>query len=138
MTVVLLSRIQFALTVIFHFWFVATTVGVMLCIVIFELLYAFGKGNREKYGRLALFFMKIYFFSFAIGVVTGLVMELQFGMNWSAYSSFFGDIIGVPLAIEGITAFFLESTLLGLWRFTWGKINKKLHVLFGVDRKSVV
>jgi cytochrome d ubiquinol oxidase subunit I len=119
------------MTVIFHFWFVTTTVGVMACVLIFELLYAFGKGNTDKYGRLALFFMKIYFFSFAIGVVTGLVMELQFGMNWSAYSSFFGDIIGVPLSIEGITAFFLESTLIGLWRFTWGKIGKRIHVLFG-------
>lgn len=131
MFVTTMSRIQFALTAIVHFFFVPTTVGLMASTLIFELLYVFGKKETEHYGRLALFFAKLYFVSFATGVVTGLIMEFQFGMNWSVYAYFFGDVIGVPLALEGIMAFFMESTLIGLWRFTWGKINKKLHVLFG-------
>ncbi|WP_416207832.1 cytochrome ubiquinol oxidase subunit I [Enterococcus sp. HY326] len=130
MFVTTMSRIQFAMTAIMHFFFVPTTIGLMAATLIFELIYVFGKKENEHYGRLALFFAKLYFFSFGTGVVTGLIMEFQFGMNWSAYAYFFGDVIGVPLALEGIMAFFMESTLIGLWRFTWGKINKKLHVLF--------
>lgn len=131
--IVELSRWQFAVTVISHFIFVPITIGLITVVAIFELLYAFGKKkDTEHYGRLALFFAKIAFFSFGAGVATGLVMELQFGMNWSEYSRFFGDVIGVPIALEGLTAFFLEAVLLGLWRFTWGKINKKVHALFAV------
>lgn len=131
--VVTLSRWQFAVTVISHFIFVPTTIGLITVVVIFELLYAFGKKKgRDDYGRLALFFAKIAFFSFGAGIATGLVMELQFGMNWSEYSRFFGDVIGVPIALESLTAFFLEAVLLGLWRFTWGKINPRTHALFGI------
>lgn len=128
-----LSRWQFAVTVISHFIFVPITIGLITVVVILELLYAFGKKEGSKdYGRLALFFAKIAFFSFGAGVATGLVMEFQFGMNWSEYSRFFGDVIGVPIALESLTAFFLEAVLLGLWRFTWGKINPKVHALFGI------
>ncbi|WP_010624731.1 cytochrome ubiquinol oxidase subunit I [Companilactobacillus versmoldensis] len=127
-----MSRIQFAVTVITHFLLVATSIGMMLVTVIFEMMYAFGGDKNEKYGRLALFFGRIFFFSFATGVLTGIVMELQFGLNWSSYSKFFGDIIGVPLVIESMLAFFVESNLIGLWRFTWGKMNKKWHAFIGL------
>lgn len=129
-----LSRLQFAVTVITHFMFVTTTIGLYTITVIFEFFYAFGKPkNQETYGRLALFFAKIGFLSFGLGVVTGLVMEFQFGLNWSAYAAFFGDIIGVPISIETMAAFFLETVLLGLWRFSWGKINKKVHCIIGAS-----
>ena len=132
LAIVNLSRLQFAITVVTHFMFVTTTIGLYTITVIFELFYAFGKKeNQETYGRLALFFAKIGFISFGLGVVTGMVMELQFGLNWSAYAAFFGDIIGVPISIETMSAFFLETVLLGLWRFSWGKINKKLHCVLG-------
>ncbi|ERL65663.1 cytochrome ubiquinol oxidase subunit I [Schleiferilactobacillus shenzhenensis] len=127
-----LSRLQFALTAIVHFAFVATTTGMLLTTIIFEFIYAYGRGNKDQYGRLALFFSRIFIFSFATGVVTGLIMEFQFGLNWSAFARLMGDIVGVPLAIESMLAFFLESTIIGAWRFTWGMLNKKAHAWLGL------
>ncbi|WP_416353587.1 cytochrome ubiquinol oxidase subunit I [Agrilactobacillus fermenti] len=132
LAVTTLSRIQFAMTAIVHFLFVPTSIGLLLATLIFEMLYAYGHHDTEKWGRLTLFFSRIFFFSFATGVVTGLIMELQFGMNWSAFTKMMGDIAGVPLAIESMIAFFIESTLIGMWRFTWGKLNKRVHAWFGV------
>jgi cytochrome d ubiquinol oxidase subunit I len=133
MAVVTLSRWQFAITVISHFIFVPTTIGLITTTLIFELVYTFRKcKDSEHYGRLALFFAKIAFLSFGCGVVTGLVMEMQFGMNWSPFAAFYGDVAGVPVTLETLTAFFLETIMLGLWRFTWGKINKKMHAAIGI------
>ncbi|MCH4169642.1 MAG: cytochrome ubiquinol oxidase subunit I [Lactobacillus sp.] len=131
LAVTTMSRFQFALTAIVHFLFVPTSIGILTATLIFEFLYAYGHGDTEKYGRLTLFFSKIYFLSFATGVVTGIIMEMQFGLNWSAFSRLMGDIAGVPLVIESMMAFFIESTLIGMWRFTWGKLNKRVHAWFG-------
>ena len=127
-----LSRMQFAVTAITHFLFVTTTVGMLLTTMIFEFLYAYGRGDTEKFGRLTLFFSRIFFFSFGTGVVTGLIMEFQFGMNWSAFTRLMGDVAGVSLAIESMISFFIESTIIGLWRFTWGKLPKRAHAWLGV------
>lgn len=127
-----LSRMQFAVTAITHFLFVTTTIGMLLTTMIFEFMYAYGRGDTEKYGRLTLFFSRIFFFSFGTGVVTGLIMEFQFGMNWSAFTRLMGDVAGVPLAIESMISFFVESTIIGLWRFTWGKLPKRAHAWLGV------
>lgn len=126
-----LSRWQFAFTAGFHFMFVGISIGLMLVTVIFEALYTFKSTGAENYGRLAKFFGRIFIYSFATGVVTGLFMELQFGLNWSGLSKFLGDIMGAPLAVESMMAFFMESTLIGVWTITWGTINKKLHLLIG-------
>jgi cytochrome d ubiquinol oxidase subunit I len=125
MDVLLLARLQFALTIIYHFFFVPLTLGLSLMVAILETLYV-TTGN-EKYKRLTKFWGKLFLINFAIGVVTGIVQEFQFGMAWSEYSRFVGDIFGAPLAIEGLTAFFLESTFLGIWIFGWDKLSKGLH-----------
>lgn len=127
-----LSRMQFALTAIVHFLFVTTTVGMLLTTIIFEFLYAYGHKNSERYGRLSLFYSRFFIFSFATGVVTGLIMEFQFGLNWSAFARLMGDVVGVPLAIESMVAFFMESTIIGAWRFTWGMFNKRAHAWLGL------
>ena len=126
MDIVLLSRWQFALTIIYHFFFVPLTLGLGWLVAILETLYVVKK--KELYKKLTKFFGKLFLINYAMGVVTGIVMEFQFGMNWSEYSRFVGDVFGAPLAIEGLTAFFLESTLLGVWIFGWERISKKLHV----------
>jgi cytochrome d ubiquinol oxidase subunit I len=125
MDLVLLSRWQFGLTIIYHFFFVPLTLGLGWLVAILETLYVSKKS--EVYKKLTKFFGKLFLLNFAMGVVTGIVMEFQFGMNWSEYSRFVGDVFGAPLAIEGLTSFFLESTLLGVWIFGWEKISKKLH-----------
>lgn len=125
MDVLLLSRWQFALTVIYHFFFVPLTLGLGWLVAILETLYVVKKD--ENYKKLARFFGKLFLINYAMGVVTGIVMEFQFGMNWSEYSRFVGDIFGAPLAIEALLAFFLESTLLGVWIFGWERLSKKLH-----------
>jgi cytochrome bd ubiquinol oxidase subunit I len=122
---VLLSRLQFAITTIYHFFFVPLTLGLVWFVVIFETTYVV-TGN-QTYKRLAKFWGKLFLINFAMGVVTGIVMEFQFGMNWAAYARFVGDIFGAPLAIEALLAFFLESTFLGIWIFGWEQLPKKLH-----------
>jgi len=125
MDIVLLSRWQFALTIIYHFFFVPLTLGLGWLVAILETLYVVKK--NEMYKKLTKFFGKLFLINYAMGVVTGIVMEFQFGMNWSEYARFVGDVFGAPLAIEGLLAFFLESTLLGVWIFGWERLSKKLH-----------
>jgi len=125
MDALLLARLQFTLTSVFHFFFVPLTLGLSLFVAIMETAYV--RTNNGMYKRLAKFWGNIFLINFAVGVVTGIVMEFQFGLNWSEYSRFVGDIFGVPLAIEALLAFFLESTFLGIWVFGWDKLPKKLH-----------
>lgn len=128
LSVVSLARFQFAMTTIFHFFFVPLTIGMGLIVAIMETLYVVKKD--EIYKHMTQFWSRIYLLSFAVGVVTGIIQEFQFGMNWSEYSRFVGDIFGAPLAIESLVAFFMESTFIGLWMFTWDKVKPKLHVTF--------
>jgi cytochrome bd ubiquinol oxidase subunit I len=122
----LLSRWQFGLTTIYHFLFVPLTIGLSLTVALFQT--AWVRTDTAKYLRLTHFFGKIFLINFAMGVVTGIVQEFQFGMNWSDYSRFVGDVFGAPLAFEGIVAFFLEATFIGLWIFGWDKLPKRLHL----------
>ncbi len=121
-----LARWQFAITTVYHFLFVPITIG--MGFVVAGLQTAWYRTNKEKYLRATKFFGKLFLINFAIGVVTGIVQEFQFGMNWSSYSRFVGDIFGAPLAMEGLLAFFLESTFLGLWIFGWDRLPKKIHL----------
>ncbi len=123
---VVLSRLQFALTTIYHFFFVPLTLGMVWFVAIFETMYV--RTGNETFKKLTKFWGKLFLINFAMGVVTGIVMEFQFGMNWAGYANYVGDIFGAPLAIEALMAFFLESTFLGLWIFGWDKLSKKLHV----------
>ena len=125
MDVVLLSRLQFGLTTVYHFFFVPLTIGLTLMVAIMETMYV--KKKDETYLQMAKFWGKLLLINFAMGVVTGIVQEFQFGMNWSTYSRFVGDIFGAPLAIEALFAFFLESTFLGIWIFGWDKVKPALH-----------
>lgn len=125
MNVLLLARLQFAFTIVYHFFFVPLTIGLSLVVAILETIYV-STGN-EIYKRMTRFWGKLFLINFAMGVVTGIVQEFQFGMSWSEYSRFVGDIFGAPLAIEALVAFFLESTFLGLWIFGWEKLSKGLH-----------
>jgi cytochrome d ubiquinol oxidase subunit I len=122
----ILSRWQFAITTIFHFFLVPLTLGLSILVAIFESRYV-ATGN-ETYKRMARFWGKVFLINFAAGVVTGIVQEFHFGMNWSGYARFMGDIFGAPLAIEALLAFYLESTFLGLWVFGWDRFSKKLHL----------
>lgn len=128
MDILTLSRLQFALTSMFHFIFVPLTLGLSILVALMETLYVFK--NDEKYLRMTKFWGKLFLINFALGVVTGITMEFQFGMNWAEYSKYVGDIFGAPLAIEATVAFFLESTFLGLWIFSWKKVSKGMHALF--------
>ncbi|AXH99411.1 cytochrome ubiquinol oxidase subunit I [Sporosarcina sp. PTS2304] len=123
---VLLARIQFASTTLFHFIFVPLSIGLALIIAIMQTMYLVKKD--EIYLKMTKFWSVFFLINFAIGVVTGIIQEFQFGMNWSAYSRFVGDIFGAPLAVEALLAFFLESTFIGIWIFGWGKIPKWLHL----------
>ncbi len=125
MTEVVLARLQFATITTFHFFFVPLTLGLAILVAVMETLYV-TRGD-EKYKRMTKFWGHLFIINFAIGVATGLVQEFQFGMNWSEYSRFMGDIFGVPLAIEALLAFFMESTFIGVWVFGWDKLPKKLH-----------
>ncbi len=122
---VLLSRWQFGITTVYHFFFVPLTIGLSLLVAIMETMYV-NTGN-EVYKRMTRFWGKLFLINFAVGVVTGLVLEFQFGMNWADYSRFVGDVFGAPLAIEGLLAFFLESIFLGVWLFGWDKLSKAWH-----------
>ena len=126
MDVLELARIQFGTTTIYHFLFVPATIGLAPLVAIFHTQYL--RTGHERYRRLAKFWGKILLIIFAMGIVTGIVQEFQFGMNWSAYSWFVGDVFGAPLALEALLAFFLESTFLGLWIFGWDRLPPKLHV----------
>ena len=123
--VVLLSRLQFGLTTVYHFFFVPLTIGLTVMVALMESIYA--KNGNEDYRKMAKFWGKLLLINFAMGVVTGIVQEFQFGMNWSGYSRYVGDIFGAPLAIEALFAFFLESTFLGIWIFGWDKLKPAMH-----------
>lgn len=126
MDVLDLARLQFGVTTVYHFLFVPITIG--LSFLVAGLQTAWVRTNNEKYLRATKFFGKLFLINFAMGVVTGIVQEFQFGMNWSDYSRFVGDVFGAPLAVEGLLAFFLESTFLGLWIFGWDRLPKKVHL----------
>jgi len=121
-----LARWQFAITTVYHFFFVPVTIS--LVAITAGLQTAWYRTGKEKYLRLTKFYGKLFLINIAMGVVTGIVQEFQFGMNWSDYSRFVGDIFGAPLAFEALLAFFLESTFLGIWIFGWGRVPEKLHV----------
>jgi len=121
-----LARWQFAITTVYHFIFVPITIGSGFLVA--GLQTAWYRTSKESYLRATKFFGKLFLINFAMGVVTGIVQEFQFGMNWSSYSRFVGDIFGAPLAMEGLLAFFLESTFLGIWIFGWDKLSKKMHL----------
>ena len=122
-----LSRLQFAVTAMFHFIFVPLTLGLSILTAYMETRYV--QTDDETYLRMTRFWGKLFLINFALGVVTGITMEFQFGMNWAEYSKYVGDIFGAPLAIEATMAFFLESTFIGLWVFGWGKLSKKAHAV---------
>ncbi|MEU4722992.1 cytochrome ubiquinol oxidase subunit I [Nonomuraea dietziae] len=121
-----LARWQFGVTTVYHFLFVPLTIG--LGVFVAGLQTAWHRTGKEHYLRLTKFFGKLFLINFAMGVVTGIVQEFQFGMNWSEYSVFVGDVFGAPLALEALLAFFMESTFLGLWIFGWDKLPKRVHL----------
>ncbi len=126
MDALLLARLQFAATTVYHFFFVPLTLGLSVLLAIMETLYV--RSGNETYKKMVKFWGKLFLINFAMGVATGLVQEFQFGMNWSEYSRFVGDVFGAPLAIEGLLAFFMESTFLGAWTFGWEKLSKRAHL----------
>jgi cytochrome d ubiquinol oxidase subunit I len=121
-----LARWQFGVTTVYHFLFVPLTIG--LGVFVAGLQTAWHRTGKEHYLRLTKFFGKLFLINFAMGVVTGIVQEFQFGMNWSEYSTFVGDVFGAPLAMEALLAFFMESTFLGLWIFGWDRLPKRVHL----------
>jgi len=126
-TVVDLSRLQFAATALYHFLFVPLTLGLSVLLAVMETVYVVT--GREIYKRITKFWMRLFMINFALGVATGLTMEVQFGMNWSYYSSFVGDTFGTLLAVEGLMAFFMESTFVGLMVFGWDRLSKGKHLV---------
>jgi len=120
-----LSRIQFASVAIFHFLFVPLTLGLSTLVAIMETMYA--RTGDETYLKMTRYWSRLFLVNFAVGVVTGLTLEFQFGMNWAEYSKFVGDIFGAPLAIEATVAFFLESTFIGVWMFSWKRVSRGAH-----------
>ena len=127
MAVIELSRLQFALTALYHFLFVPLTLGLSFMLVIMESIYVMT--GREIWRTVTRFWGKLFGINFVLGVATGITMEFQFGTNWSYYSHYVGDIFGAPLAIEGLMAFFLEATFVGLMFFGWDKLSKQAHLL---------
>ncbi len=125
MDVLDIARWQFGIITVYHFLFVPITIG--LSAIVAGLETAWLRTNRPDYLRLSKFYGKLFLINFALGLVTGIVQEFQFGMNWSDYSRFVGDVFGAPLAIEGLAAFFLESTFLGLWIFGWDRLPRRIH-----------
>ncbi|MBA4600817.1 cytochrome ubiquinol oxidase subunit I [Thermoactinomyces mirandus] len=126
MEALLLARLQFAATTVYHFFFVPLSIGLAFIIAIMETIYVV-KG-KEEYKDMAKFWGKLFLINFAVGVVTGIIQEFQFGMNWSDYSRFVGDVFGAPLAVEALLAFFMESTFIGVWIFGWNRLSKKVHL----------
>lgn len=127
MDALLLSRLQFAVATLFHFLFVPLTLGLSLLLATMETIYV--RTGNEVYKRMAKFWGKLFLINFAIGVVTGITLEFQFGTNWSRYSAYVGDIFGSLLAIEATVAFFLESTFIAVWVFGWKKLSPRLHCM---------
>ncbi|NWG16756.1 MAG: cytochrome ubiquinol oxidase subunit I [Chloroflexi bacterium] len=121
-----LARLQFAVTTIYHFFFVPLTLGLSVLVALMQTQYY--RTSDETYKRMTKFWGKLFLINFAMGVVTGIVQEFQFGMNWSEYSRFVGDIFGAPLAVEALMAFFIESTFLGVWLFGWDRLGKRAHL----------
>ena len=121
-----LARWQFGITTVYHWFFVPVTIALSLLVAVMQTIWY--RSGEEKFLRLTKFFGKLFLINFAMGVVTGIVQEFQFGMNWSEYSRFVGDIFGAPLAFEALLAFFMESTFLGLWIFGWDKLPRKVHL----------
>jgi cytochrome d ubiquinol oxidase subunit I len=121
-----LARWQFATTSIYHFLFVPVTIGLAFLVALLQT--AWYRNGKPEYRRLTRFFGTLLLINVAVGVVSGLVQEFEFGMNWSAYSRFVGDVFGGPLAMEGLAAFFLESTFLGLWLFGWDRLPRRVHL----------
>jgi cytochrome d ubiquinol oxidase subunit I len=125
-TAVDLARVQFATTSIYHFLFVPLTLGLGPIVAVFQTKWH--RSGDERWLRLTRFFGTLFLINFAIGVATGLVQEFEFGMNWSVYSRFVGNVFGAPLAIEGLAAFMLEATFLGLWIFGWNRLSPRVHL----------
>ena len=123
---VTLARWQFGITTVYHWFFVPITLALSFIVAIFQTLWY--RTRDDKYLRLTKFYGKLFLINFAMGVVTGIVQEFQFGMNWSEYSRFVGDIFGAPLAFEALLAFFMESTFLGLWIFGWDRLPQRIHL----------
>ncbi|MES9603483.1 cytochrome ubiquinol oxidase subunit I [Actinomadura sp. NPDC000929] len=121
-----IARWQFGITTVYHFLFVPLTIGLSALVAVLQT--AWLRTGRTAYLRATKFWGKLFLINFAMGIVTGIVQEFQFGMNWSDYSRFVGDVFGAPLAIEGLLAFFVESTFLGLWIFGWDRLPKRLHL----------
>ena len=126
MDVVIWSRIQFAMTAAYHWLFVPLTLGLALVMAVMETIYVVRKDEFWK--KLARFWMKLFAINFAVGIATGIILEFEFGTNWSNYSWFVGDMFGAPLAIEGILAFFMEATFFAVMFFGWGKVSKRFHL----------
>ena len=126
MTALELARLQFGIVTVFHFIFVPLSIG--LAFFVATLQTAHHRTGKDVYGRMTHFWGKLMLISFAVGVVTGIVQEFQFGMNWSDYSRYVGDVFGAPLAMEGLAAFFLESTFIGLWIFGKGRLPARVHL----------
>ena|SRR5689334_3395461 len=124
-----LARLQFAVTTSVHFLFVILTLGLVTLVAITQTRFVVG-GNPEL-GRMARFWGFLYVINYAVGIASGLVMEFQFGLNWSGLSRITGDVFGAPLALETLIAFVLESTFLGMWIFGWGRLPKGVHVIDG-------
>ena len=125
MDTLMLSRLQFAAATFFHFLFVPLTLGLSVLLAVMETAYV--RTGNEEYRNMARFWGKIFLINFAIGVVTGITLEFQFGTNWSRYSEYVGDIFGSLLAIEATVAFFLESTFIAVWAFGWKRLSPKAH-----------
>ncbi|MBM4762819.1 cytochrome ubiquinol oxidase subunit I [Bacillus sp. B15-48] len=126
MSELILARLQFGATTIFHFLFVPMSIGLVFMVALMETLYVVKK--QDVYLKMAKFWGHLFIINFAVGVVTGIIQEFQFGMNWSEYSRFVGDVFGAPLAIEALLAFFMESTFIGLWIFGWNRLSPKVHL----------
>ena len=126
MDTLMLARWQFGITTVYHFFFVPLTLGLSILVALMETAYV--RTGNEVYKKMTKFWGQLFLINFAMGVATGIVQEFQFGMNWSEYSRFVGDIFGAPLAVEALLAFFIESTFLGVWIFGWEKLSKKLHL----------
>ncbi|MGP5694350.1 cytochrome ubiquinol oxidase subunit I [Brachybacterium alimentarium] len=126
-----IARWQFGITTVYHFIFVPLTIGLSLLVAVMQTTSVLSKDpvRKDAWTRMTKFFGSLLIVNFGIGIATGIVQEFQFGMNWSEYSRFVGDVFGAPLALEGLAAFFLESVFLGLWIFGWGKLPEKIHLL---------
>lgn len=122
-----LARWQFGITTVYHFLFVPITIALSMLVAVLQTMWY--RSGEEKFLRLTKFYGKVFLINFAMGVVTGIVQEFQFGLNWSEYSRFVGDIFGAPLAMEALLAFFLESVFLGMWIFGWDRLPKKVHLM---------